>query len=119
MKKILASSICCLSIFVAGTALAAATSVTGPLAVGTSGQATHPEILIQLSNTVHALYTPGTNGISYAISAYHGQGTRTYGSTSNDSKIYYQTLTGDTALYATAPTGTESGSWTSGTWYTL
>ncbi|GEM_PF-6375976 len=67
---------------------------------------------IQLSNKVSMEYTEATtgDGLGYVIGASHSSGTRTYGSSSGDAKIFWTE-----SLQATlpaAPTGTASAGFT-------
>ena len=45
------------------------------------------------SNNVAIGYTAGAVGISYSSGAYHTSGNRTFGTSSGDTKIYYQSNT--------------------------
>ena len=69
---------------------------------------------VQMSKNVQMFYTAPSGGTSYALTTYHTSGTRTYGSSSGDSRIYYAEGTNETC--PDAPTGTASAAWTSGTW---
>ncbi|MEM4711331.1 MAG: hypothetical protein QXL18_05275 [Candidatus Woesearchaeota archaeon] len=46
------------------------------------------------SNNVYIDYANGTNGISYVAGSYHIKGSRTFGTSSGDTKIYYKEQTG-------------------------
>jgi len=46
------------------------------------------------SNNVYIDYSNGTNGISYTAGSYHQTGSRTFATSSGDTKIYYQDGTG-------------------------
>jgi len=102
MKKILACAACLLSLVAANSAFAV-TSTTNVinLAAGTI-DASNPQLPVQLSANVVMQYNPSTSGGAagtwYNISTFHNKGTRTYSSTSNDSKIYYQETTAGNIL---------------------
>ena len=102
MKKILACAICLVSFVGVNSASAADGTYTGNTAtsitMGTNTPAaTNPTLVTQLSSNVQMNYDSDATGLNYTIASYHNKGSRTYGSTSNDSKIYY------TATTATAP----------------
>lgn len=120
MKKILASAICLLSMVAANSAFAVTN--TPPAAsidlVGTVS-ATNPQLTVQLSANVVMQYNPSIApnlGTWYNISTYHNKGSRTFSSTSNDSKIYYQENTSGAIL--TLPTTSDSSTIAS-PWLTL
>ncbi|MGD9950022.1 MAG: hypothetical protein AB7U29_16325 [Desulfobulbus sp.] len=114
MKKILFITAFCFFAFTAGSTFAAVTNSSGDsFVLGASGRT---QLTIQLSSTVHMGYDGGTAGTTYSIAAYHDKGTRTFASTSNDAKIYYQEATGVTC--PTAPTGTGTGTFGTG-WESL
>lgn len=46
------------------------------------------------SNNVYIDYAEGTSGISYTAGSYHQTGNRTFATSSGDTKIYYQEVTG-------------------------
>jgi hypothetical protein len=105
MKKIIIVAIA-LSAFSATSAFAVDSS-DGTLTV--EAQTSDPktnEFSIQLSKNVFMQYDPGTEGVSYSVVASHASGTRTFGSSSGDSSIYYADGTNVDAIEA--PTGTES-----------
>lgn len=68
---------------------------------------------IELSNKVSLSYDGIVGGLGYSIAAYHASGTRTFGSTSGDAKIFWIDGTGTAAV--TAPSGTASGDFSSWT----
>lgn len=92
------------SLSVAGSALASDTSFTdtGTVTVGA------PSMGIKPSKNVTVVYTPGadmtgTAGvISYSIAAYHASGTKTFGSSSGDTKMFMKDGTGAAAPAAPA-----------------
>lgn len=45
------------------------------------------------SNNVYIDYASGSNGISYVAGSYHIKGSRTFGTSSGDTKIYYKEQT--------------------------
>jgi hypothetical protein len=61
---------------------------------------------VQLSSNVLLDYDAATGGLGYSVATYHTSGTRTYGSSSGDSTIFWYDGTAKTA--ETAPTGTNS-----------
>jgi hypothetical protein len=94
--------------FVCATSALAAYG-TGVVTLGSGSNA----LDVRTSNDVNLDYatTTGT-GETFSVSTYHGKGTRTYVSTSNDSVIFYQNKTAVAA--PTAPTGTgtmDNSSW--------
>ena len=116
MKKIFISTFLCLSIATASSAFAA-TNTSAVYDIG--GTAPTTKLTIQLSNTVVMEYTPDTTnkGLVYTVSTYHNQGTRSYASTSADSKIFWHDGTNN--LFATLPASptdsskiTGAGNWT-------
>lgn len=59
---------------------------------------------VRLSSKVQVEYNGEGTGLAYTISTYHESGTRTFGSSSGDSKIYYMEGTAETC--PDAPTST-------------
>jgi len=118
MKKILACATCLLSMVAANSASAAYTLATASVIVmGTAGttSTTNPELRVQLSSNVQMDYAAtATTGLYYTVAAYHNKGTRTFSSTSNDSKIFYAITTAATTmtLPITAGTTAPSTTWT-------
>jgi hypothetical protein len=107
MKKI---SLLTLVVFVLVVSVASATYQTGTVTL-TGNDA---DLDIDLSNNVSLDYAAvADDGLGYALVTYHSSGTRTYGSSSGDSGVFWQD---NTAVAApTAPSGTASadfGSWT-------
>jgi len=108
MKKIFALMLI-LTVASASAAFAAATTVaasTGAVAVGTT--------TVNTSKNVYVAYKSDTNNSGYAVVTYHDKGTKTYGSSSGDSKVYEKANTGNGC--PDAPVGTASAdfsSWTS------
>lgn len=109
MKKI---TFLTLILFVLGSSAAfAATSwQTDTATLGTAGH----QLTIQLSNKVGMYYVAdtATSGLGYVMATSHSSGTRTYGSSSGDAKIYYFDGTSQAPPTTTAPTGTQSADWT-------
>lgn len=87
-----------------GSALAAyaAGDDAGSLELGTTAQVT-----VKLSKGVELDYIEETDGLGYIVGAYHTSGTKTFASSSGDSKIWSMDGTAE-ALPTTAPAGTES-----------
>ncbi len=103
MKKIVMMTLLLFAVS-AGSALAAfeAGANDGSLALGTTGPAT-----VKLSKNVKLDYIAETDGLGYIVGTTHTSGTKTYGSSSGDSKIW--SIDGvETALPTTAPSGTAS-----------
>jgi hypothetical protein len=76
---------------------------------GAGSPADNPTLVHQLSNTVYMDYSAtAATGLYYTISSYHGSGTRTYSTTSVDSKIFYSNSTA--TAFITLPTSTASTS---------
>jgi hypothetical protein len=71
----------------------------GVVTLGTTDQ-----LDVRLSSKVQADYNGETNGLAYTISTYHESGTRTFGSSSGDSKIYF--MEGTAEACPDAPTST-------------
>ncbi|MCX5871019.1 MAG: hypothetical protein NTY00_10410 [Deltaproteobacteria bacterium] len=123
MKKILACAICLFAMSYANSALAvsAGTAIVNAPPVstltlgGVTNPTTNPQLLIQLSANVVMTYTPETAGMYYAVAAYHNKGSRTFTSTSNDSKIFYQ----DTTAAGTFACPITSATSDPGVWLTL
>lgn len=67
-------------------------------------------LTVQLSNNVSMEYSAATNGLGYVVGAYHSSGTKTFGTSSGDAKIFYTDTTG--ATLPSAPTGTASAAFT-------
>jgi len=57
-------------------------------------------------------YVTDAAGQGYVLGAYHGSGTQTYGTSSGDTKIYKQDVTG-VAVPTTAPTGSNTADFSS------
>lgn len=108
MKKIL-SLMLVLTVASASSAFATATTVayaTGAVAVGSATVNTSKNVLIN--------YKSAADNTGYAVATYHNKGTKTYGSSSGDSKVYEKGNTAEGAPLA--PTGTASADfsgWTS------
>jgi hypothetical protein len=123
MKKILACAICLFAIASANSAFAAFSAGPRTLGTGVAGTgitaANNPTLIQQLSTNIEMDYIAAADGAGYIIGALHDKGTRTYGSSSGDAKIYWATITTSgtgIALPTTAPTGTASAAWTATTW---
>ena len=81
---------------------------------GTAGRVTlgsTATLSVGVSNGVRINYTAATNGTGYAIGAYHEGGSRSFGSSSGDTSIFYDEATAVTL--PTAPAGTASADWSS------
>lgn len=111
MKRIVALS---LAVAIAGTSSVAFadavtkaysdTSANSTLTVGT--------LIFKLSKNVYMSYKSDTDNTGYSIGAYHNKGTKTFASSSGDSKIFEATLTAKTL--PDAPVGTASADFSSG-----
>lgn len=65
-------------------------------------------LVVKGSKNVYVDYAADTTaGQGYVLGAYHGSGTKTYGSSSGDTKIYFKDGTAE-AIPTTVPTGSES-----------
>lgn len=113
MKKIALMTIFLFAVS-AGSALAAYTQAdaSGSLILGTTHSCTTVGGTVKLSKSVLMDYVKDTNGLGYVVGAYHGSGTRSFSSSSSDSKIFYQDGTG-VAIPSTAPIGTATISYAS------
>ena len=121
MKKTFALVICCFSIGCAGSVFAADYSATNGAAltmgtgaaVGTTYTAAqNPTLVQQASNTVSMSYRVDATGSNFIIASAHGQGTRNFQTSSNDSKIMWSQGTGITLQ--TLPASGTSVSWPTG-----
>jgi len=109
MKKIFALMLV-LTVASASAAFAAATTVaasTGAVAIGTA--------TVNTSKNVYIAYKSSANNDGYAVVTYHDKGTKTYGSSSGDSKVYEKANTGNAC--PDAPSGTASADFS--TWSSL
>ena len=108
MKKIILFM--AISVFCAGIAYAAYTSGTnGAVTLGaTSGNT----LDIRLSNNVQIDFLVSTDNLGYVAGTFHGSGTRTFATSSGDSKIYYREQTA-VAIPTTAPSGTGTADFSS------
>lgn len=92
MKKVLA--VAALLIFTASVGYAA-WALPSTAGTFTCGAAAGQQLIIKPSANVGFQYdgapTAG-DGTSYSIGAYHGQGTRVYGSSSTDTNIFYKPM---------------------------
>jgi hypothetical protein len=79
----------------------------GSLPIGNTSTVT-----VKLSKSVSMAYTSQTNGLGYSVGASHASGTKTYASSSGDSKIWAQD--GLQKSIPAAPTGTASAAFGSG-----
>jgi len=82
----------------------------GSLTVPASGTVT---AILKLSKNVSAEYVTETNGLGYVVGTTHSSGTKTYASSSGDSKIFSIDGIG-TAIPTAAPTGTLSAAFGTG-----
>ncbi len=103
MKKVLVLSIMIILI-VASTSFAA--YETGTKTLGSTDTTT-----FTTSNNVYIDYTAGTNGVSYVAGSYHQTGTRTFGTSSGDTRIYWRDGTGQT-LPSAPTTSSGTANWT-------
>ena len=78
-----------------------APSGDGSINVGTTQKTT-----VKLSKNVLLGYQAETTGLGYAIGTYHSSGTKSFASSSGDSKIWTSDATG--ATLPDAPAGTDS-----------
>jgi hypothetical protein len=72
---------------------------------------------VDLSNKVMMTYVSDSTGLGYVVGTYHTSGTRTFGGSSGDAKIFWFDGTNQ-AIPATAPTGTAGATWPTG-WLAL
>lgn len=79
----------------------AAADAGGTLTVGSTSTAT-----VKLSKSVSLAYTSQTTGLGYSVGASHSSGTKSFASSSGDSKIW--TKDGLTQSVPAAPVGTSS-----------
>ena len=102
MKKIFALML----IFSVASASAAfaltVTNQTGDVAVGT--------LTIKTSKNVYFYYKSALDNTGYSVSTYHNKGTKSFGSSSGDAKIYEFAETAKDC--PTAPVGTASADFT-------
>ena len=91
------------AVTVAADATWTAADTDGSIQVGatTTGAA-----VVKLSKNVKINYTEQAAGLGYSVGTYHISGTKTFASSSGDSKIWTSDTTG--ATIPTAPTGTDS-----------
>ena len=104
MKKIFALMLV-FSVASASAAFAAATTVsnqTGDVSVGT--------LIIKTSKNVYFYYKSASDNTGYAVSTYHNKGTKSFGSSSGDAKIYEFAETAKDC--PAAPVGTASADFT-------
>ncbi len=93
----------------------AAIAFASGFATGTQTLGSTTTMVFTSSNHVYVQYLNGTNGISYSIASYHQTGSRTYATSSGDSKIWYQdgTAIAPTTAGATASTSIYASPWKS------
>jgi hypothetical protein len=91
------------------TVAATAGYVEGPVTLSDS----EAELTFYLSNNISLNYLYATDGLGYVLGTYHTSGSRTYGSSSGDTYIFWVDETAGTL--PAAPTGAETAgfSWTS------
>ena len=75
---------------------------SGSLTIGSTGSTT-----VKLSKNVKLEYGAHATGLGYVVGTYHTSGTKTYASSSGDSKIWSQDGTG-VSTPSTVPEGTAS-----------
>ena len=80
-------------------------SADGTVTVGTTGP-----VAVKVSKGVSLAYNAEATGLGYAVGAYHSSGTKTFASSSGDSKIWFTDVTGESI--PAAPTGTDSADFT-------
>lgn len=88
-----------------------APSVDGSINVGSTQKAT-----VKLSKNVMLAYEGQATGLGYSVGSYHTSGTKSFASSSGDSKIWASDGTG--IAIPDAPAGTVSAAFT-GTWAPL
>jgi hypothetical protein len=99
------------SLAAAGSALAQTTFTdTGTVTMGT------PSMSVKPSKNVTVIYTPSTstvpsgNGaLAYAIASFHASGSKSFGSSSGDTKIFATDGTGNTGLSSPEAAGASAG----------
>jgi hypothetical protein len=97
MKKIFLLSILVLLVGVSGTAFAAPVGyTTDTLTLGTAGDL---QLVVKTSKNVNMRIDVSTAAaplptVNYIMTAYHGTGSRTFGTSNMDQKLYYQETTG-------------------------
>jgi hypothetical protein len=106
MKKIAILTVLLFMVTVGSSFAAFPLGDAGTLVVGTTVKCD-----LKLSNNVGLAYTAQATGLGYVVATSHSSGTRTYGSSSGDSKIYYIDEL-DAVSGLTAPTGTASAGFT-------
>jgi len=74
---------------------------------GTSGES----VAVKVSKGVSLAYDAADEGLGYSVGTYHSSGTKTFASSSGDSKIWFTDVTGDTI--PDAPAGTDSADFSS------
>ena len=82
-------------------------SADGTVTVGTTGA-----VAVKVSKGVSLAYDAETTGLGYSVGAYHSSGTKTFASSSGDSKIWFTDATGSDI--PDAPSGTDSADFSSG-----
>lgn len=76
-----------------------------------------PSATVKVSKNVTVRYIPEAAGLTYSMSSFHTSGTKTYATTSGDTKIFMQDSTSIVAP-PDAPASGASGAFTSG-WTSL
>jgi hypothetical protein len=102
-----------ISLAAAGTVLAAnGTAVTFNDSTSTVGT---PAASVKVSKNVSVKYIPEAAGLTYSMSSFHTSGTKTYGTSSGDTKIYMMDSTAltDPPDAPAANTSADFASWTS------
>lgn len=79
----------------------------GTVTVGTSGKSAD----VKVSKGVSLAYKSQATGLGYSVATYHSSGTKTFASSSGDSKIWSQNTTA--VAPPDAPSGTASANFTS------
>jgi hypothetical protein len=108
------------SLSIAGSSFAAVTwgtaAADGSFTIGNT--ANGPQLVIKPSANVKLGYE-STSGISYSVGTYHSSGTKSYGTTNGDTRIYmYENVTQASAQVPPADPNTSAGTTTWGAGWT-
>lgn len=121
MKKIVLLSMILLLVGVSGTAFAAAVGyTTDSLSLGTAGDL---PLVVKTSKNVAmridvAAATSPDPAVNYVMTAYHTTGSRTFGTSNQDQKLYYIEATGSLTAPAVSTSTTTPPAWPA-TWLPL
>jgi uncharacterized protein YxeA len=110
MKK----TILILLAFALAVSVGIAYAATANYSTGTVTLGNTLKMTFTTSNNVYVDYKAGTNGVSYTAGSYHQTGSRTFATSSGDTKIYYKDGTGADIPAAPAGAGSTAdfGGWT-------